>query len=662
MTLRKLTSGLALSCLAFLAATLLAQESVNLVRNPGFEEIGPDGRAAGWGGPAPYYTVSTETAKTGKASLHFSHKEPKPYVLCGQNIELDKKKFYHFGVWVKSSGMKGDGPTICVQWWGKDNKFLGGSYPSGVKDTNSEWLLVEDHVHHIPVDAVRFDITCYCRQGSTGEAWFDDVFLYEYIPPFLGVLTTDCYRHYTTGQPMTVFAAVTPQGDVRPENLPGISLKLLTTDGKELQSFKPTGGVDETSIRFVVPTADLALGDYVVRLDALNPGNGKTESKQLTIHRVAALPAWKSYIDSHRRLIVDGKPFFPLGMYFGGVSESELATYRDSAFNCLMPYHQLKRETLDMVEAAGIKVLYSVKDFYSGRGSLKTPEEASARTASVAQAFKDHPAIIAWYINDELPLKMIDELSARRDQMEQLDPGRPTWVVLYQVNEVRNYIPSFDVIGTDPYPIPNRPPSLALNWARKTTNGAFGSFPNWMVPQAFNWASYWKGYGKTDEEVLACRAPTAAELKAMTWMCIAGGATGLVYYSWTDLHRMDKLIADGGRALRRDPFEERWAEVKAVAADVKRLDQVLLGIETPLAITSAPETSDDIGFRLFGKDGETWLLVVNANNEKSATVTFTAPKAVTCLGQELGGKPPKIAGTTITLELEPLEVTMLRLK
>ena len=662
MNLRKLTSGLAFSCLAFLAATLLAQEPVNLVRNPGFEEIGADGRAVGWGGQAPYYPVSTETAKTGKASLHFSHKEPKPYVLCGQNIKLDKKKFYHFGVWVKSSGMKGAGPTICVQWWGKDNKFLGGSYPGGVKDTNSEWLLVEDHVRRIPDEAVRFDITCYCRQGSTGEAWFDDVFLYEYIPPFLGVLTTDCYRHYTTGEPMTVFAAVTPQGDVRPENLPGISLKLLTTDGKELQSFKPMGGPDETSISFVVPTADLAPGDYVIRLDALNPGNGKTESKQLTIHRVTALPAWKSYIDSHRRLIVDGKPFFPLGMYFGGISDSDLEIYRNSPFNCLMPYHQLKRETLDKTEAAGIKVLYSVKDFYSGRAKLKTPEEASARTASVVQAFKDHPAIIAWYINDELPLKMIDELSARRDQMEQLDPGRPTWVVLYQINKIRDYIPSFDVIGTDPYPIPTRPPSHALDWARKTTKGAFSCFPNWMVPQAFNWASYWKGYGKTDEEVLACRAPTATELKAMTWMCIAGGATGLVYYSWTDLHRMDKLIKDGGRALRRDPFDVRWAEVKAVAADVKRLDQVLLGIETPLAITPAPETPDDIGVRLFGKDGETWLLAVNANNEKSATVTFTAPKAVTCLGQELGGKPPKIADTTITLELEPLEVTMLRLK
>ena len=660
MNLRKLTSDLAVSCLAFLAAALTAQEPVNLVRNPGFEETGADGQAVAWGGKAPYYTISSETARTGKASLHFSHQEPKPYVLCSQRIRLEPNKYYHFGAWVKSAGMKGDGPTVCVQWY-KDNKFLGGSYPGGVKDTNGEWLLVEGYVRNVPAEATSFDITCYCRKSSTGEAWFDDVFLSEHIPPFLGVLTTDSYRHYTTGEPLTVFASVSPQGDVRAAQLTGISLQLLTPAGRELQTFAPAGG-DEKSLRFVVPTADLAPGDYVVRLDAVNPGNGQTESKQLTIHRVAALPAWKSYIDRHRRLLVDGQPFFPLGMYFGGVSESELAIYRDSAFNCLMPYSQLKRETLDMIEAAGVKVIYSVKDFYRGHANLKTPQEASAKTAAVVQAFKDHPAIIAWYINDELPLPMIGELAARRDQMEQLDPGRPTWVVLYQLNEVRDYIPSFDVIGTDPYPIPNRPPALALEWARKTTAGTFNSFANWMVPQAFNWAAYWKRYGKTDEEVLACRAPTPAELKAMSWMCIAGGATGLIFYSWSDLHRMDKLVADGGRALRRDPFEARWAEVKAVAADVKRLDHVLLGIEQPLAITPAPETPAEIGVRLFGKDGETWLLAVNADHEKNATVTFAAPRTVACLGQELGGKPPKITGQTIVLELDPLEVTMLRLK
>ncbi|MDD4097979.1 MAG: hypothetical protein PHC30_04355, partial [Lentisphaeria bacterium] len=580
--------------------------------------------------------------------------------LCSQRIQLDRKKYYHFGVWVKSSGMKGNGPTVCVQWNSGD-KFLGGSYPSGAKDTNGEWLLVEGYVRNIPAEATSFDITCYCRQGSTGKAWFDDVFLYEYIPPFLGVLTTDSYRHYTTGEPLTVFAAVSPQGDVRPEQLSGIALKLLAADGRELQTFAPAGG-DDKSLRFLVPTAGLAPADYVLRLEAVNPGNGQTETRELTFHRVAALPEWKSRIDRHRRLVVDGQPFFPLGMYFGGVSEDELALYRDSAFNCLMPYSQLKRETLDMVDAAGLKVIYSVKDFYGGRAGLKTPQEASAKTASVVQAFKDHPAIIAWYINDELPLQMIGELSARRDQMEQLDPGRPTWVVLYQVNDVREYIPSFDVIGTDPYPIPNSPPGRALEWARKTTAGGFGSFANWMVPQAFNWASYWKRYGKSDEEVLACRAPTQAELKAMSWMCIAGGATGLIYYSWFDLHRMDKLIADGGRALRRDPFDERWPEVKAVAAEIKSLNDVLLAVDQPLAIAPAPGTPAEIGFRLFGKDGETWLLVVNADHEKKTTVTFAAPREVTCLGQQLGGKPPKITGSTVVLDLDPLDVTMLRLQ
>ena len=56
----------------------------------------------------------------------------------------------------------------CVQWWGRDNNP--GRLSRRRQDTNSEWLLVEDHVRHIPDEAVRFDITCYCRQGSTGDA------------------------------------------------------------------------------------------------------------------------------------------------------------------------------------------------------------------------------------------------------------------------------------------------------------------------------------------------------------------------------------------------------------------------------------------------------------------------------------------------------------
>ncbi len=44
------------------------------------------------------------------------------------------------------------------------------------------------------------------------------------------------------------------------------------------------------------------------------------------------------FIDPHRRLIVDGQPFFPLGMYWGGVKEKELGIYAKGPFNCLMPW------------------------------------------------------------------------------------------------------------------------------------------------------------------------------------------------------------------------------------------------------------------------------------------------------------------------------------
>lgn len=635
-------------------------EAVNLVRNPSFEEFDANGQAVGWSGKAPYYTVATDNAKSGGASLHFSHQEETPYVLCSQRLDLDIKKSYVFGAWVKSSNLKGDGPTVCVQWH-KDGKFLGGVYPSGVKDTKGEWKKVEGHIYQIPAEATGFDITSYCRKGSTGEAWFDDVYIKEFIPPFLGVMTTDAYRRHTTGAPINVYAAVRPKGGLQPEQLANITLRLLTADGRSLRTNPPTVN-DDRSLRFTVQTADLTPGDYLLRLEAINPASNKLETKELTIHRVNALPEWKSRIDEHHRLILDGKPFFPLGMYFGGIPANELAVYRDSAFNCLMPYAQLKRETLDMAEASGIKVIYSVKDFYSGRSGLKTPEEASAKTEEVVNRLKDHPAIIAWYVNDEMSVQRIAELGGRRDQMEQLDPGRPTWSVLCRMDEVRDSLPGFDIIGTDPYPIPRTPPSLALKWARHTTSETFQAHANWMVPQVFNWASYWKGYGRTDEEVLACRAPTKAEMKAMTWMCIAGGANGLIYYSWFDLHRMNKMIADGGRALRIDPFEERWPEVKEVAAEVKEMFDVLLAVDKPMNITLASDNEDEVGYRLYGKDGKTWLLVVNSNHENPTTVTFATPRRVVCQQQRLGGKAPKINPLSIELELAPLEATFLELQ
>lgn len=643
------------SCLAF---------AEPLLKNPGFEDVDEKGNLTGWGGKAPVYTRDTTTFRSGKASLHFQNMNKENYVLCGQKIKLDKNKSYEFGVWVKSSGMKGAGPTVCIEFWKTDDdgkqQYIGGSYPGGAQDTNGEWKLVKDIVKAIPEAAESINITVYCRQASTGDAWFDDVYLREYNPPMLSVMTTDKYRHITDGEDFAVFASVTcPNKNILPVNIPGINLKVTDAAGKVFASYKPVSG-DKSSVKFDVKAKALKPGQYTLLLSAVNPKTNKEESASLKFTKVDKYPQRYSYIDKYNRLIVDGKPFFPFGLYFANTPKKEVDIYKDSAFNCVMPYHRISRDDLDYLNANNIKVIYSVKDYYPGRLGLKTQEDADAKTSSVINDLKDHPAIIAWYVNDEMPLNMLPSLTAKRDLVEKLDPGRPAWVVLYQYNDIRDYLPSYDVIGTDPYPIPGKSPEVALDWARKTTNGTFNCKANWMVPQIFNWASYWGQYGKKEAEILACRAPTFEEMKAMSWMCVAGGANGLIYYSWFDLLRMGKLVKDGGRALRVDPFEERWAEVKKMAADFGRLMDVLLSVD-PVIEMKPVKADNSIGVRSYGKGKETWLLLVNSSEKKAADVAFEAPFDIACVGQDLGESKPAVDGKKLSVNLKPLESLFVRI-
>jgi len=80
-------------------------------------------------------------------------------------------------------------------------------------------------------------------------------------------------------------------------------------------------------------------------------------------------------MDRHHRLIVDGKPFFPIGMFAGLPTEEDLQRISASPFNCLMPYFlwgqgssgliEDQRKYLALSERLGIKTIYSTKDLHS---------------------------------------------------------------------------------------------------------------------------------------------------------------------------------------------------------------------------------------------------------------------------------------------------------
>ena len=652
-----ITVGLAVVAGVFVlgGTKVLAQAADTMYgTNLSFEQAPEKGMPTHWRGDANYFSVDRGAGRNGTAALQLAA-DGEHYCIASQVIDVAPGTKLDYFTYVRTKDLENGRPMIALEWTG-NGKWLGGNYShirSEDEDGKSgEWTKI-GNVCVIPAEAEQVRLLCYVSKGGKGTVWFDDCQVKEVIPSVYSAITSDHYRHVADGKDrdgkLTIRVGVAFSRNVASPRDAAAPMVITNQESAELMKLDPAA-FGEDYIDYIVPAGELPPGKYTAKVTSpIAKDDAKEEPGQsisLVFTRVEEYPARYAYIDQYRRLIVDGQPFFPLGCYFGGVSEEDLAIYADSAFNCLMPYASISREALDQCQNKNIKVLYSVKDNFRTLAA-SSEQDGIDRTRRMVEKVKDHPAIIAWYINDELPLSMIRELTDRRDLLEELDPGRPAWVVLYQVNEIRGYIPTFDVIGTDPYPIPNRPASVAGDGAIKTNRAVFGLHALWQVPQIFDWASY----KKTDEEKKANRPPTLEEMRGMFWMHIAAGANGLVAYSWSDLWRMDKTVADGGRAYIREPFEERWAEVKTVAAEVASYFPVLLSIDPAMdARVSDDQNAKDTMVRLYGHEGKTWMLIVN-RLDQTQSVPFEAPEAQSA-EIELGGKLISFEEGKGTVELE----------
>ncbi len=587
--------------------------AADLVKNPGFEEVDEKGAPVGWSGSPAVYQTDTEMKHSGERSLRFHNLDAANYQLCSQNVPLERDRLYEFSVWVKTEGLKGEdsGATICLEWWTKAGKYLGGSYPAGVKG-DSDWTRVHAVSGRVPAEAERCNITVYCRKGMTGTAWFDDVELKRaFAPPMTSAVLWPNYRGWLDmeEEPQVELAV---QVDTRDLDLSydDLKLHLRVVDGSDkvwaVRTLDPVGL--ETRLRIALPP-ELPEGQYTisVRLAEEKTGRVIATDEHRLLRRPADAPWPHAYIDRHNRLIVDGEPFFPLGLYSntGLMDDETLRLYSDSPFNCMMPYGTASREQMDLAHKYGIKVIYSIKDSYAGTTwcpkEIDSPEKERPWIEGVVGRFKDHPALLAWYLNDELPLTLLDRLTAHQRWVEELDPNHPTWVVLYQVREVRQYMPTFDVVGTDPYPIPAHP-SRAGDWTKMTVEGVYNARPVWMVPQIFNWNCYRKdGDGRT---------PTFDEMRSMAWQCICEGAKGLVFYSFYDIRRDPET-----------PFETQWDRVKRMAAEIREWTPAILSVER-----AAPVEARGSHIRWTARclHGKTYLFAVN-DDYADHSVTFRLP-------------------------------------
>jgi hypothetical protein len=261
------------------------------------------------------------------------------------------------------------------------------------------------------------------------------------------------------------------------------------------------------------------------------------------------------------------------------------------------------------------------------------------------KAFRDHPALLGWYLNDELPPTYLPRLTLHQQWAEEDDPHHPTWIVLCHPNEVGEYLNSFDAIGTDPYPIGRSPASNVAKATAETFKQVQKTRAMWQVPQVFNWAVY----EKDEEAKKKLRTPTIEEIRSMTWQCIAEGATGIVFYSWFDLKRNPDV-----------PFETLWPGLKEVAAEVDRAAPALLSIEPPPGVSvrsSAAESPNWLHFTVRSHEGHVYLFAVN-DGDGEGRVQFQVDAAMGRVREIRANREISAANKTFEDDFKKLQVSI----
>ena len=595
----------------------------------------------------PAYSIVKGAGMNGTSALVYENAEPKlPYAFPSQRIKLQGGQIYRFSAWIRTEGLvpgKGNGATLGLEWCDASGRLLGGSYARGLKGTE-DWTRIEGVSTAISDKATSCTIIPYCTPGSVGKAYFDDIEVAPYEKPIVGHLLSSVYRN-TAAKGRVEFRV----GLALPERFALNELKAEfsyeTTDNSRKTVAAHSLSRSESGV--VIEVEDIKTGRSIVAFRLKASDNSELGAAKLQFNRVDKMPSRRVWIDEHRRTIVDGKPFFPLGMYTGNANRR--AEYVKGPFNCVMPYQAPDAVGMDFYWTNGVRVIYSVKDVYAGANHapkvVQNEASADAYVQAKVEAFRSHPGLLAWYVNDELVGEgWFGMLTRRRDFLERVDPDHPTWAVIYQLQFLREISPTFDVIGTDPYPVPDKPLSMATDWTRQTDRAYFGLRPMWQVPQAFDWGGYrpeWPGSPQN-------RMPTVDEMRSMSWQCIASGANGIILYSFTAIQKETHGL----------PFAKAWESICKVGEELRRYIPVLLSVGPAPKVAGAP---DAWGVRVWRKDGATWILAVNAQ-DKADVADLTLSEDFSEVAAEFGSAAEKTGSRTIKISLAPNEPALYRIK
>ena len=553
---------------------------------------------------------------------------------------------------VKREGFRTDadqGAVMSLEWRDKDMKWIKALYALTRSVPEGEWGLVQA-TGLMPANARFAVMRIYVSGDSVGKISWDNVAVSTVSGEPVQNIVTTVYRNTAVSGKVGFHASILPPPDAK--NL-SASFSWKDAAGNVRRVNATRLEKDEAFVELDV--ADLAMGCQTVTCELFADGK-RLGSSGTAFTRVSALPQRRVWIDGHNRCIVDDKPFFPLGMYWNpGPREtttredglSQLDWFTNGPFNCVIHYEMMDRKRLDYCQKIGLMTLNAVdaklKNCATGRlTDPYAPEKAREILNRRIAEIKDHPALLGWYIGDEVDVGSVSVQRKLYRLVADADEHHPIYGVQDRTYDLRPFADTMDVVGLDPYPIAQRPTSVVTTMFREGRCEVFSARPMWGVPQAFDWAWYRAKHEKIE------RFPTCAEMRSMNWQMIANGANGLFLFAFNCYFY----------PLCKDDWRPRFAVACEAAREVKRMSDVILSAEP--APKGTPNT-DQAVCRTWVKDGKAYVLVCSLS-AKPLDVSVTLDAGAWKMDGTEVGTPATMAGPRkVAFYLDPIGVSLVRL-
>ena len=495
-----------------------------------------------------------------------------------------------------------------------NGKWLGGSYDH-VPFPGKEWQkydIIEFSPKQHPSNLL---IIAYLHTDYPATVWIDDIRLETLEPEPVAVLLKPHNLAFRKGE--KICFELTSGG-----TLPAGSKVLINFgDRKQIAEFDQKGRLT------TVFNENFAVGTYLFKLTVLDEKN-KLKLKEfkwnIRITDETTPPANAAVLDRYGRLIVDGKPFMPVGFFGGSFNEKLAEEFSANGINTLLYYGLIGNRNLsDRARKADINKLMKLADRYGIKiipclmqqtaahsqrvDSFNGRKGIDAATRELVDFIKPYPALLAWYIADETPVNDLHKVIRIRENVSAADIWHPTYAITCRPEDFPLFGIAGDIVGVDPYPVSADAAGCAVDISRCASwviaAGRNGQTV-WMIPQLTNLGNI-RFAGKPEEFRTKSRGPSADEFVAMPLLGAIYGAKGFISYAYFDMERSEK-IQPGYMAANMPGY---FAAVKIL----RKAEPYIMGIGSrPVKVISCTSQKDFHAGILRAENGRECVIVCNS--------------------------------------------------